>query len=109
MPFVTHDGRKLHYIDRGDGPVVLLAHSFLCSIDMWAAQIEDLSRDHRVIAVDGQEVDLTPGESFLDAHTRVYRRVLAGGGWGIDAVQPGVDLTYRIRTASCTHQSGSTE
>ena len=64
MPFVTHDGRKLHYIDRGDGPVVLLAHSFLCSIDMWAAQIEDLSRDHRVIAVDARghgESDPTGG------------------------------------------------
>ena len=78
---------------------------------------------HRVLSVDGRALDLTrdaawdegvgqhipePDVAFTNAHVAVYRGVLAGDGWTIEDVQPGIDLTYLIRTASCTHQSGLT-
>ena len=43
---------KLHYVDEGSGPVVLLLHSCPFWIYEFRALIRDLRRDHRVIAID---------------------------------------------------------
>lgn len=42
----------LHVVERGSGPPLLLVHGFPLDHAMWAAQLEDLSRDARVIAPD---------------------------------------------------------
>ncbi len=49
MPIAVIDGQPLHYIDQGTGPAVLLGSSYLWDRDMWAAQIEALSQQYRVI------------------------------------------------------------
>jgi len=49
MPVAVIDGRPLHYVDQGCGPVVLLGSSYLWNRDMWAPQIEALSHQYRVI------------------------------------------------------------
>ncbi|MEN2396794.1 alpha/beta fold hydrolase [Pseudomonas halotolerans] len=70
MPFVTLDGQPLHYLDQGQGPVVLLGSSYLWDHTMWAPQIEALSRHYRVIALDlwghGQSGRLPEGMTSLD-------------------------------------------
>ena len=50
---------------------------------------------YRSITIDGQEVEFTEG--FTDLHTRVYEETLAGGGFGIEAARPSVNLVHRIR------------
>jgi UDP-N-acetyl-2-amino-2-deoxyglucuronate dehydrogenase len=52
---------------------------------------------HRSISVDGQEVEFTEG--FADLHTEVYRRTLAGQGFGIQEARPSVELVHEIRCA----------
>lgn len=53
MPYAEVNSQQLHYTDTGgDGPVVVCSHGFLMDHSMFAAQIADLSRDHRVIAWD---------------------------------------------------------
>ena len=49
----------------------------------------------RSITVDGREVEFSEG--FGDLHTRVYREVLAGRGFGIDDSRPSIELSHRIR------------
>ncbi|MCF3960720.1 alpha/beta fold hydrolase [Streptomyces fuscigenes] len=51
---VSADGSRVHTEVFGpDGaPAVVLSHGWTCSIAFWAAQIEDLARDHRVVAYD---------------------------------------------------------
>lgn len=49
MPVAIIDGQPLHYVDQGIGPVVLLGSSYLWDRNMWAPQIEALSRQYRVI------------------------------------------------------------
>ncbi|AEV61775.1 alpha/beta fold hydrolase [Pseudomonas ogarae] len=70
MPFATIDGQPLHYLDQGQGPVVLLGSSYLWDHTMWAPQIEVLSRHYRVIALDlwghGQSGRLPEGMTSLD-------------------------------------------
>ena len=51
----------------------------------------------RSISIDDREVEFTEG--FTDLHTRVYEEVLAGRGFGIDAVRPAIVLAHQIRTA----------
>jgi UDP-N-acetyl-2-amino-2-deoxyglucuronate dehydrogenase len=52
---------------------------------------------YRSITVDGEEVEFSSG--FTDLHTRVYEGVLAGGGHGIPAARPSIEVVYRIRQA----------
>ncbi|TRW81202.1 alpha/beta hydrolase [Mycolicibacterium sp. 018/SC-01/001] len=50
----SRDGVRLHTEVFGpqDAPAVVLAHGITCSLRVWAYQIADLARDHRVIAFD---------------------------------------------------------
>lgn len=49
---ITIAGKKLAYIDQGQGFPVLLGHSYLWDANMWRPQIDALSEHFRVIAPD---------------------------------------------------------
>lgn len=51
----------------------------------------------RTLTFDGRVVDLSAG--FPDLHTRVYRDILDGGGYGIEDVRPSIALAHAIRNA----------
>ena len=51
----------------------------------------------RSLTVDGAELEFSDG--FTDLHTRVYRHVLEGRGFGIEEARASIDLAHRIRTA----------
>ncbi len=55
-PFDSHwldlDGHAYHYIDEGSGPVLLMVHGNPTWSFAWRRLVTDLSRDHRVVAVD---------------------------------------------------------
>ena len=51
----------------------------------------------RSIAVDGEEIEFSGG--FTDLHTMVYKDILAGGGYGIEAAWPSINLVHKIREA----------
>jgi len=46
------DGHTLAVHDSGTGPVVLFVHGFPLDHSMWLGQLDEFSRDHRVIAPD---------------------------------------------------------
>ncbi|KUH36766.1 MULTISPECIES: alpha/beta fold hydrolase [Streptomyces] len=54
MTALSADGHRLHVEVHGpDGaPAVVLAHGWTCSTAFWAAQVRDLSTDHRVVVYD---------------------------------------------------------
>ena len=71
-------GAKVHYIDEGSGPAVILIHGFAGSTFSWRFVIPDLAKAHRVIAVD------LPGFGFSDrglevdySHTGQAERIVA--------------------------------
>ena len=59
---------------------------------------------YRSLTVDDQELDLSTG--FTDLHTEVYRDILAGGGYGLDAAQPAIELVYQLRHSSVVSSLG---
>jgi pimeloyl-ACP methyl ester carboxylesterase len=50
--FATVLGARIHYIDRGSGPVVVLVHGLADDANTWRATIDVLARNHRVLAPD---------------------------------------------------------
>jgi pimeloyl-ACP methyl ester carboxylesterase len=60
----------ISYAMVGDGPAVLLVHAGVADARMWARQVEELGRDHRVITVDLRgygESPLEVGAKYSDA------------------------------------------
>jgi len=60
--------RRIHYVDYGDGPVLLLIHGMAGSWQTWLANLPELGLDYRVIAVDlpgfGRSDPLPAGSGF---------------------------------------------
>jgi len=50
--WITREGIRLCFDDRGAGEVILLAHGMWCDAGMFAALADDLATDHRVLVPD---------------------------------------------------------
>lgn len=48
----AEDGGRIHVVERGQGPPMVLLHGFMLSSALWAHQLRDLAVHHRVIAPD---------------------------------------------------------
>jgi len=60
-------------------------------------QTPDGQTTYRSITVDGEEIEFSGG--FTDLHTVSYENVLAGNGFGIEAVRPSIEIVTDIRRA----------
>ena len=60
-------------------------------------QMSEGQRTYRSITVDEQEIEFSSG--FTDLHGEVYRRTLAGDGFGIELARPSVEVVYQIRNS----------
>lgn len=49
----------------------------------------------RSIEIDGEDVEFSSG--FTDLHTEVYRRTLAGNGFGLDTARQSIQIVHDIR------------
>jgi len=58
----------------------------------------------RSIVIDGQELEFSGG--FTDLHTMVYKDILDGGGYGLDAARTAIDIVHEIRNASPVGKKG---
>ncbi len=52
MSMFNVDGQQMHYLDVGQGEVIVLGHSYLWDSQMWAPQVEVLSQHYRCIVPD---------------------------------------------------------
>jgi pimeloyl-ACP methyl ester carboxylesterase len=72
----VNGGQRLHYVDHGgDGPPVVLLHSFLMDGEMFAPQIAELGAEFRFITVDERGHGATPADGPFD-YWEVARDVL---------------------------------
>ena len=71
-------GARLHYLDEGAGPALVLVHGFAGSTFSWRAVVPELAKEFRVIAVDLPGFGLSdrrPGIGY--GHERHVDRLLA--------------------------------
>ncbi len=50
--YVEIDGQRMHYIDEGSGPTLLMVHGNPTWSFAWRNLVKDLSQDYRVLAID---------------------------------------------------------
>ncbi|MCD4848349.1 MAG: Gfo/Idh/MocA family oxidoreductase [Candidatus Aegiribacteria sp.] len=50
---------------------------------------------YRVISIDDEELEFTQG--FTGLHTQLYKKTLAGSGFGIEDIRPSIQLIHNIR------------
>jgi non-heme chloroperoxidase len=64
----TDDGGRIHVVEAGKGPTIVLIHGITLGIGVWARQFRDLTDRHRIIAMDqrghGQSIGGAGGYSF---------------------------------------------
>ena len=48
----TNDGVKLHYVEAGSGPDLLLVNGWTLTAELWRHEIGEFSRTHHVVAYD---------------------------------------------------------
>lgn len=76
---------RLHYIDKGDGPVVLMIHGLGAQLGNFDTGLaDDLARDHRVIAIDRPGMGWSDRPEDADASPRAQAALVAEV---IDALQ----------------------
>ena len=77
--FAEVAGARIRYTDVGSGPAVVMLHGFASSLDTWKDLTADLSRDHRVIALDFKGFgwsDRPPGDYSPDAQAALVLALL---------------------------------
>lgn len=67
--FVDHHGVKLHYVSKGEGPVVLFVHGFPDFWYGWRTQIEALSGKYQVAVVDLRGYNKSDGPDGAENYT----------------------------------------
>jgi len=88
-------GARVHYVDRGYGPAIVLLHGFASSLEIWRSIIPDLAQTHRVVAVDLKGfgwTDCPEGDYSQRAQAQlvwallerlgIERAALVGHSWG---------------------------
>lgn len=56
MPYSTVNGIKIYYEEQGEGDPLILINGLAFPMDLWFAQIRELSKDFRVIALDNRGI-----------------------------------------------------
>ena len=66
MPYQTVNGIQIYYEEQGKGEPLMLINGLSFPMDLWFAQIEELSKDFRVIALDNRGIGRTdkPDEEY---------------------------------------------
>jgi len=81
--FVQLEGTRVRYVDRGQGPAVVLLHGFASALDTWERIVPRLARDHRVIALDLKGfgwTDRPAGDYSPRAQARLVKALLDARG-----------------------------
>ena len=66
--YLDSDGVQLHYASLGDGPLVVMLHGFPDYWYTWRHQMEALSEDHQVVALDLRGYNLSDQPAGVDAY-----------------------------------------
>ncbi|MFA5897596.1 MAG: alpha/beta hydrolase [Hyphomicrobium sp.] len=76
---VLTDGTRLHYVEAGAGPTLLMVPGWMGSVEYWTDQIEALAASHRVIALDprshGRSEQTADGNSIAQRGADIWNLI----------------------------------
>jgi len=67
--FATKGEVKIHYVTRGQGPLLILIHGFPDFHYTWRDQIPELSKSHQVVAIDQRGYNLSDQPRGVESYT----------------------------------------
>ncbi|WP_026180169.1 alpha/beta fold hydrolase [Hahella ganghwensis] len=70
--FIEVNDLEIHYRDVGEGPVIVLMHGIMSSLQTWDGWSEELSKNFRVISLDMPGFGLTGGPEDIDDFNEDY-------------------------------------
>ena len=76
--FTEVDGKRIHYLEYGEGPTVILLHGGGAGSAIWFRQIEVLARSHRVIVPDHPVFGLSSQTAYEAPFATNAARYMAG-------------------------------
>src|SRR5262249_10575477 len=77
--FAAVEGARVRYLDKGQGPAVVLIHGFASSLETWDGIVPLLVKNHRVIALDLKGfgwTDRPEGDYSPAAQARIVLKLL---------------------------------
>jgi 3-oxoadipate enol-lactonase len=123
MPFIAHDGARIHWSSLGQGEPVVLIMGLGCSSAMWFRVAPQLARHHRVILIDNRGSGQTHVAHYvvhrvshmaadvaavLDAAGETSAHLVGFSMGGMIAQQCVIDFPARVRSLALlgTHSGG---
>lgn len=70
--FVEVDELEIHYQDVGEGPVIVLVHGIMSSLQTWNGWVDELRGSYRVISLDVPGYGLTGAPANMDEFSEEY-------------------------------------
>ena len=61
-------------------------------------------RTYRSITVEGHDIEFSEG--FFDLHTKSYKKIIEGKGYGLEDARQSIDIVHQIRNAELTPLQG---
>jgi len=81
--FADVEGARVHFVDVGQGPAVVMIHGFAASLETWKNIIPELAKTHRVLALDLKGfgwTDRPEGDYSPEAQARLVLALLTQRG-----------------------------
>jgi non-heme chloroperoxidase len=106
--FLTSDGVKIHYLESGTGPTILLVPGWTMPAEIWQPQIEFFSKSYRVVAVDPRSQgasDKSPEGNYPSRRAQDYKELIDHLG-GSPVVMVGWSLAVH-ETLTFVHMFGT--
>ena len=75
--YVENNGVKIHYVSKGEGPLVVFIHGWPDFWYSWKGQIEALSSRYRCVALDTRGYNLSDKPEDAEALAQHIERVLS--------------------------------
>jgi len=81
--FASVEGARVRFVDKGEGPAIVLLHGFASSLETWDLLLPSLARGHRVLAMDLKGfgwTDRPDGDYSPEAEARLVLALMSARG-----------------------------
>jgi pimeloyl-ACP methyl ester carboxylesterase len=81
--FAQVEGARVHFVDVGQGPAIVMIHGFAASLETWRGMIPELAKTHRVLALDLKGfgwTDRPEGDYSPEAQAKIVLALLTQRG-----------------------------
>jgi pimeloyl-ACP methyl ester carboxylesterase len=88
--YFSFKGGRIHYYDQGKGPVIVLLHGYLESLEVWNGFASKLADKYRVVAID------LPGHGLSDVYGETHTMEFMASAVNEVIISLGIDKAFMV-------------